>query len=581
MGRFWNLQTKFMAVIVLLLLGSFVAQSVVHHANEERLLSAVTEICEALANEVTERIETREAVERTETMQPQQASVAPETPRSHGRRLQLVHAGGRTYLAFREPSREERAQMERIERMRRERAENLRRELAASPRSMRISEAEADEFLLRLLRHRSFGGPIVEDVDTAFARDPALFGVAGAAAAIPVAAQPFAQPAAPAAAGAAAPQDFSAAAPNDAAGLAARDAASASPGTSPSASGPARDSGEAIDIAPYTQRLRGIFAEYRRYDIMATIGIFLMGIACAWWLGLRITQPVYEVVDGFRRVSDGNLEVKVPQKGSGEFALLGQQFNRMVDRLRENRSMERELEQRERVQLMGDLAAGVAHDVRNPLNAIHLNVGQIRDEFVPEEEGARERFLRFTSDVQREVVRLNRLVTDFLSLARPAGEEFAPVDPNELLRGLARLIAKEASGRKIEVREEFDPKLAELSWNAPQMTSAFLNVAVNGLQAMEPDGGVLTLRSEFRRSDAGSEAAISISDTGCGIPPEHLDKVFLPYFTTRSGGTGLGMAIARRVAERHGGRIAIHSAAGEGTTVVFHFPLPAAEGARA
>ncbi|MEM7262350.1 MAG: ATP-binding protein, partial [Planctomycetota bacterium] len=329
-----------------------------------------------------------------------------------------------------------------------------------------------------------------------------------------------------------------------------------------------------IDITDHLSDVQSLFDEYRRIDLLATVGIFLCGIAAALYLSFRITSPLYSVVDAFERVSEGDLDTRVDGKNPGEFSVLAEQFNRMVESLAENRELERELAQRERVLHMGDLAAGVAHDVRNPLNAIHLNIGQIRDEFVPEDDESRERFLRFTSDVRREVERLNKLVSNFLSLAQPSGGAADPVDPNRVLRELERLLGKEAAARHVALSVDLVEELPTLVWDRQEMMSAFLNIAMNALQSMEPDGGSLEVVSTRRGNDDGREAVVlTFTDTGPGIAPEDLERVFVPYFTTRRGGTGLGLAIARRITERNGGRLELVSEVGTGTSVAFVFPL--------
>ncbi len=509
MGRFWNLQTKFVGVLVLILLGSFTVQKYVQAINEERLLDEVIVISRDFADLVSRQVEQLDLPLRASQAA---SAVPPASPRvervTREARLAIVARGkvvGQIRLRksvpasrLPAPSPEQRQAFEKF-------------------RNMDVDQLNAADLLREGLVFDSPTGLRFVDAE---------------------------------------PPD----APAEA----------------------------EIDIEPYLDRIRHNFATHRRHELLATLGVFLMGIGCAWFLGVRMMRPVYEVVDGIRAVSAGQLDVQVPAQGGSEIALLGSHFNRMVERLRESRDMERKLEQRERLQLMGDLAAGVAHDVRNPLNAIHLNIGQIRDEFQPEDGVSRERFLRFTSDVQREVVRLNQLVTNFLSLARPSTEERAPVDPNDVLNDLAGLLRKEAAERGVEIVSDLGLELPHLSWNRHEIMSAFLNVAVNAFQAMEPRGGTLRLAS--RTVDAAGAAArpggapsvaIEFADTGMGISPENLEKVFIPYFTTRAGGTGLGMAIARRVAERNGGRIELDSRVGAGTTVRFLFPVLSGEEAAA
>ena len=328
-----------------------------------------------------------------------------------------------------------------------------------------------------------------------------------------------------------------------------------------------------IELKPHLDRFQQLVNEARYYDLTATIAVFLVGLVLAWVLGTRLMQPVTEVVDGMRKVAQGELSVRLRERNDPEFGLVTRQFNDMVLRIEDARNIERGLEHRERVQSMGDLAAGVAHDIRNPLSAISLHVGRIRREFVPTEAEDRERFLSFTGDVKEEIERLDCLVTDFLQLAQPATHDPEQINPGELLEELRRLLEKEASVRKVELDVQIQDGLCEVLWNRIEAKSAFLNIAMNALQAMEADGGSLRMTA---RSDE-QWIVISFIDDGPGIDDRDLERVMLPYVTMRPGGTGLGLAIARRVAERHGGRLELDSEVGVGTEV--RFLLPAEKGA--
>ncbi|MGE4615004.1 MAG: HAMP domain-containing sensor histidine kinase [Planctomycetota bacterium] len=328
-----------------------------------------------------------------------------------------------------------------------------------------------------------------------------------------------------------------------------------------------------IELKPHLDRFHQLVNEARYYDLTATIAVFLVGLVLAWVLGTRLMQPVTEVVDGMRKVAQGELSVRLRERNDPEFGLVTRQFNDMVLRIEDARNIERGLEHRERVQSMGDLAAGVAHDIRNPLSAISLHVGRIRREFVPTEAEDRERFLSFTGDVKEEIERLDCLVTDFLQLAQPATHDPEQINPGELLEELRRLLEKEASVRKVELDVQIQDGLCEVLWNRIEAKSAFLNIAMNALQAMEADGGSLRMTA---RSDE-QWIVISFIDDGPGIDERDLERVMLPYVTMRPGGTGLGLAIARRVAERHGGRLELDSEVGVGTEV--RFLLPAEKGA--
>ncbi len=507
MNRLWSFQTKFVVVLVLLMLGALLLQSFVHDLNKERLFREVEALAQDIANDVTEQL-TYEVGKL-----------------SRGRILSFPKRKNVWFTVVRHPGKSPQSK-----RVRLQPNKDLRKLLEKYLPSQNPAEESLSDivFSLRLFMDPDHANPVLLDSLPPQARKRG------------------------------------------------RRRGAVEVGSPLTAGVSSNASSLGIEISPYLRRIQEAFNDYRRLDRLATIGIFILGIGVAWLLGVRLTRPVYQLVNGFQGVAEGNLQTRVPDSRRDEFGLLGRQFNHMVKRLAEDRELERELMQKERVQHLGDLAAGVAHDVRNPLNAIYLNIAHIRDKFLPTEESSQERFLHFTSDIQKEVERLNQLVSNFLSLAQPTSGSIEPVYPNSLVEELTRLLSKEAAGRHVELRMDLDENVSALHCSRQELMSAFLNVAINALNAMEPDGGTLDIITGFRSGEC-EELVITFADSGCGIPEEDLERVFLPYFTTRKGGTGLGMAIARRIAERNGGRMELRSTVGDGTLVSFLFPTVCAE----
>ena len=275
-----------------------------------------------------------------------------------------------------------------------------------------------------------------------------------------------------------------------------------------------------------------------------------------------------------QKVAAGDMSVRLSGERDAEFALINGQFNEMVQQLDNARSLERGLEHRERLQTMGDLAAGVAHDIRNPLSAISMIVGRLGFDYAPTDAKEREEFLGYTKDIKDEIERLNNLVSDFLQLAQPNSQEAMPCQVGGLLEELQRLLDKEAADQDVSIELDVQADLAETLWNPVEGKSAFLNVAMNAIQAMQANGGSLAIQA---RSD-DHWIVVSFKDNGPGIAREDLEQVMLPYVTRRPGGTGLGLAIARRVAERYGGRLELTSQVAVGTEVRFMLPVSTAEG---
>ncbi|MEM7164885.1 MAG: ATP-binding protein [Planctomycetota bacterium] len=546
MSRFWNLQTKFVVVLIVLLLGSLVAQSYVHQQGKGRLRAEVLKLTEDLANEVTQKV-------------PKVFLVGVQVPQVVVHRVQL-NTTGRAGGERRRPGKIWEAETGASVRNVRiifnpkrfadhlsEKYEEYQNCLNPAPSVRDLVSAQGEP------RSRKGSEPTLQSLEHDADEDRWMRQLPGSA--VLYARGPG--------------NDDGAAGPS-------------LPNVGSNLSGLTSEAPDPVNLGDYTDRVDRLLDDDRRKTLLSLLAIFLSGIGAAWFLGSRITRPVHSLVEGFQRVADGDLATRVPERSRGEFGLLGRQFNSMVGRLRNSRQLQRELELRERVQHMGDLAAGVAHDVRNPLNAIYLNIGQIRDEFLPSGADKQQRFLRFTSDIQSEVERLNELVTNFLSLAQPSSGDREVVAPNELVEDLGRLLDKEAASRHVTIATTLDEGIPTLQSNQQELRSAFLNVAMNAIQAMDADGeGRLDIVTGLRPADESvgrpAEVAISFIDSGCGISQEQLEQIFIPYFTTREGGTGLGMAISRRIAERYDGRIEVRSKVGEGTTVSFVFPAVPAD----
>jgi two-component system, NtrC family, sensor histidine kinase HydH len=224
--------------------------------------------------------------------------------------------------------------------------------------------------------------------------------------------------------------------------------------------------------------------------------------------------------------------------------------------------IEEQLRRADRLSALGELSAGMAHEIRNPLGSIRGTAEILRDGIPPDDPRH-----EFTGILVREVERLNRVVEDFLRFARPTPVMRAPVDIDRTLGEVLALLRQTSMKSRVQV--ELDPGgLPPLSGSGEQLRQAFLNLALNALQAM-PDGGELRVTTR----QVGGEAQIRFADSGQGIPPENLERIFNPFFTTRHEGTGLGLAISHRIVQGHGGRIGVESRPGQGTTFTIVLPM--------
>jgi two-component system, NtrC family, sensor histidine kinase HydH len=234
------------------------------------------------------------------------------------------------------------------------------------------------------------------------------------------------------------------------------------------------------------------------------------------------------------------------------------------------------VKERDRLAALGEMAAGLAHEIRNPLGAIK---GAAQLLVTGDGSGASAENTEFLNIIIEEANRLNNVVTRFLDYARaerPNAEDADKVDLNQIVRKTVQLIQQEQL-KNVELRVRADEQLPQVAGDPESILQVFLNLAQNALQAM-PDGGtleILTTRRRRSRLGYGQFCEIRFRDTGIGIPRDRLKKLFIPFYTTKSKGTGLGLAISHRIINQHGGTIEVRSTLGQGST--FSVFLPAAE----
>jgi len=229
----------------------------------------------------------------------------------------------------------------------------------------------------------------------------------------------------------------------------------------------------------------------------------------------------------------------------------------------ELRQLQAELIQAAKMSSLGRLAAGVAHELNNPLGGIMLYSDLLLESMPPD---APER--RNVEKIAQQTARCRRIVQDLLDFARPAKATCRPVDVNAVLRATLNIVEGQELFHNIKVRWDLAEGLPVLLGDRDQLRQAFLNVVLNAVEAMDGTG---TLSISTRPGERPGTVQVTISDTGKGIPEEHLDKLFEPFFTTKEGGTGLGLPITYGIVERHGGSMRVESQPGKGTS--FHICL--------
>lgn len=317
---------------------------------------------------------------------------------------------------------------------------------------------------------------------------------------------------------------------------------------------------------PVAQAL-GPLEQLRRISLLVA-GIFaVILLVSAWLVAGGIVAPVRRLVSATRRVARGDFEVRVPAEEDDEIAELGRAFNDMTEELARASARVRELHQREieranQLATVGELASGVAHEIKNPVVGISNGLDLVRRKV-----GQREDLEPIMEEMSRQLDRIEGAVRDLLAFARPSEPELAEADPREIVERAARLVQPAADRAGVGLEEQHEAHTGSFQADGELLRRALVNLMMNAVQATGEAGEVVV---ETRETP--DEVVFRVSDTGRGIPPDDLDDVFKPFYTTRHSGTGLGLPITREIVERHGGEMEVESSLGEGTTFTLRIP---------
>lgn len=301
---------------------------------------------------------------------------------------------------------------------------------------------------------------------------------------------------------------------------------------------------------------------------LAMMLISTLGAAVLVW---RFTRPLRDLSRGANRVAAGDFAFRVPGAARrDEVGRLAATFNEMVARLEHMRELESKVKEAEKSAVIGRLASAIAHEIRNPLNYINLTLDHLRTSLAPNDPQKRALVEQLTLQLKAEVARINTRITEFLKYSRPAHLSLQPLDLRETLRDALRIVEAQAAESGIEARFDENGAVPPVVGDRESLRSLFTNLIINGMQSMEGEGGG-SLRVGLTSEDG--RARVTISDTGSGIDPTHIEKIFEPYYSTKETGTGLGLAIARKAVEDHDGTITVESTPGRGTTFTVELPL--------
>jgi signal transduction histidine kinase len=318
----------------------------------------------------------------------------------------------------------------------------------------------------------------------------------------------------------------------------------------------------ALAIAPQTHLVKALQSK----TLLTLLLLFLGTIIVLCSLIFKLLRPLRTMAYTCQEISEGNLHEIDIKPNASEVLALEIKFNEMVEALKVKAKMEQKLAQTQRISAIGNLAAGIAHEIGNPLNGIKLTISHLRDLFC-EHDLDEESFKKYADTIIKEVNRLDAIVRDFLMFSKERELSLRPYRIDKLLHETIRLIEKDAQKRGVGVKMNIALMEKEALVDPQLLKSALLNLLINAMDACNGSGTI-----EVSASDSNGRYAIEIKDCGAGIPEEILDKIFDPYFSTKPTGTGLGLSLTKTIIEKHDGEIVVRSVSGEGATVSIAFP---------
>ncbi|GMU20538.1 MAG: hypothetical protein AMXMBFR13_06350 [Phycisphaerae bacterium] len=286
----------------------------------------------------------------------------------------------------------------------------------------------------------------------------------------------------------------------------------------------------------------------------------------------QVLRPIQRIAEMSRRVVGGDLSARVGLRPPGELGQLCVAIDRMADAVAEREEQlklatRRQIGQSEKLASIGRLAAGVAHEVNNPLTGVLTFTHLLRGKPNLDEQDRADLDL-----VIRETTRVRDIVRNLLDFARESPSRKQPLDLNELIRHVTRLLASQKEFRRIRIVEHLTQGLPAVLGDQNQLQQVLLNLSLNACEAM-PEGGTLKLNTQVR----ADEVIVTVADTGHGIGSEDIDKIFEPFYTTKpqGKGTGLGLSVSYGIVQQHGGNIEVTSEPGKGTVFTVALPLKA------
>jgi signal transduction histidine kinase len=306
--------------------------------------------------------------------------------------------------------------------------------------------------------------------------------------------------------------------------------------------------------------------EVKQKLYLISAAVICIGIMLGLWMARRILSPILILNKGVKMVGEGEVGVEIPVVGEGEIKELALSFNKMSVKLKELideiKEAQENLVRTEKLYAIGEFSAGVAHEIKNPLTSIKMLIHTV----------AQKKQAVSSKDfavIEGEINRIDRIIKEFVALARPKRSEKTDVNVNNILEDVVLLTRTQMKQSRIRLACSFLNNLPQVKGNHDSIKQVFLNLVLNALQAMNGDGGTLTIETSVNNGSVQT----MITDTGFGIPESNLKKIFDPFFTTKADGTGMGLAIAHNIVSDHSGKLNIESKPEIGTIVKVVLPL--------
>jgi nitrogen fixation/metabolism regulation signal transduction histidine kinase len=330
-----------------------------------------------------------------------------------------------------------------------------------------------------------------------------------------------------------------------------------------------------VKISYSLENIREQLADNFRRRLYALLGVFALGLAVTLVVTRNATTPLEALDEAAERVAAGQLDVSVPVRRDDEIGRLSATFNRMTDSLRERKELEQRLLAAERRAEIGHLASGLAHEIKNPLNALSLGLDVLRRRHRPSDPVAASEHAARIEALREEINRLTILINNFLAFGRPLTMAPQTTDMASLVNGTLSDLSELAERAHVTVQKEVAESLPPVRVDPSLLKSAVWNLVQNAVQSMEATGGTMRVSLALENgSAAGNQLVFQVEDSGPGLDPADLPRLFEPYFSRKEGGVGLGLAMVKRIVEDHGGRVAAENREEPGTGSRFRIILP-------